>query len=527
MAVRGFLLFLALLTPLAAFGQEAPPAAEPAPAVVVQTVPPAPAPATAAAAPPAAAPGPPAPPARNVPPRARDKLTAQRLERPGGVLAFHALVSTHRISDDAGTAEADVVTTAFMLDGAAPGTRPVTFAINGGPGAGSAWLDMLALGPWRVALPQDGTLSPSTAPALVPNAESWLPFTDLVFIDPPGTGYSRILSGNDAVHRRLWSSNGEIPVLAGVMRRWLEANGRLASPKVYVGESYGGFRGPRLARALVDQGVALRAMLLVSPVLDFNNRAFEWEPYGYLTRLPSMAAAQRGAASRDEVADAEAYATGEYLQDFLRGMGDAAAVRRMSDRVAALTGLPAELVQRRGGRVDWLTERREREPGRIASSYDLTVTGIDPLPTSQFIENPDAVTDALRPVVGSAIESLYADRLDWRPEGAPAPQYELLGGQVFRAWTYSTGQQGAQSVSALRTALAFDPRLQVLVMHGLYDLVTPYLASAMILDQLPPAFAGRARVLAVPGGHMFYTRDASRTRLRDEGEALVQSATAP
>lgn len=240
-----------------------------------------------------------------------------------------------------------------------------------------------------------------------------------------------------------------------------------------------------------------------------------------------MAATKRGAASRDEVADAEAYATGEYLQDFLRSMGDAAAVRRMSDRVAALTDLPAELVQRRGGRVDWFTERREREPGRIASAYDLSVTGIDPLPTSQFIENPDAVSDALRPVVGSAIEGLYADQLDWRPDEAPAPQYELLGGQAFRAWIYSTGQQGAQSVSALRTALAFDPRLQVLVMHGLYDLVTPYFASAMILNQLPPAFAARARVLAVPGGHMFYIRDASRVRLRDEGEALVQSATAP
>ena len=134
---------------------------------------------------------------------------------------------------------------------------------------------------------------------------------------------------------------------------------------------------------------------------------------------------------------------------------------------------------------------------------------LTPLPASQFIENPDAVTDALRPVVGSAIESLYADRLGWRPDGAPAAQYELLGGRAFRAWTYSTGQQGAQSVSALRTALAFDPRLQVVVMHGLYDLVTPYFASAMILNQLPPAFAGRARVLAVPGGHMFYTHAAS------------------
>ncbi len=429
------------------------------------------------------------------------------------------------MTESDGVTESDVVTTAFMLDGAAPDTRPVTFAINGGPGAASAWLNLLALGPWRVPLTQDGTLSPSAFPDLVPNAETWLRFTDLVFIDPPGTGYSRLLSNGDASRRRIWSTNGEIPMLAAVMRYWLEMNGRLASPKVYVGESYGGFRGPRLARALVDQGVALRGMMLLSPLLDFNSRAFEWEPYFFLTRLPVMAAAKRGATSREAVADVEAYATGEYLQDFLRGAGNAGAVRRMSDRVAALSGLPVELVQRRGGRVDWFTERREREPGRIASAYDLSTSGLDPLPTSAFIEEPDAVLDALRPVLGSAVSGLYANRLGWRPDGAP--QYELLSSDVMRGWTYSTQQQGAQSVSALRTALAFDPRLTVLIIHGLYDLVTPYFASKMVLDQLPPAFASRARLLAIPGGHMFYTRDASRARLRDEGEAMVRSAITP
>ena len=399
--------------------------------------------------------------------------------------------------------------TAFMLDGAEPGTRPVTFAINGGPGAGSVWLNLLAIGPWRVALPQAGPLSPSMSPALTPNAETRLPFTDLVFIDPPGTGYARLMSTNDAV------------------RRWLEMNGRLASPKLLVGESYGGFRSPRLARALVDQGAALGGLLLVSPLLDYNNRAFEWEPYDYLTRLPTMAAANRDATSRDAVADAEAYASGEYLQDFLRGMGDEAAVARMADRVAALTGLPPDLVRRRGGRIDWWTERREREPGRIASSYDLTATGIDPLPTAQFVEAPDAVAEALRPVLTSAAASMYADRLGWRPEDAPVPAYELLNNAVNRAWTYNGQGQAPQSVSALRTALAYDPRLQVVIMHGLYDLVTPYNASKMILDQMPPAVAGRTRLIALPGGHMFYTRDASRARLRDEGEALVRQAAAP
>ena len=502
--MRCFMLLAALLAPLPAFGQATPPAATP----------PAAAP-TAAAAP------------RATPRPVPDKTTAQRIELPGGGLAFHALVSTHRITDAAGAAEAEVVTTAFLLDGAAPGTRPVTFAINGGPGAGSAWLNLLAIGPWRVALPQDGPLSPSMSPALVPNAETWLPFTDLVFIDPPGTGYARLISTNDAVRRRVWSSNGELPVIAGAMRRWLEANGRLASPKLLVGESYGGFRGPRLARALVEQGAALGGLLLVSPILDYNNRAFEWEPYDYLTRLPTMAAANRNAAAREGVADAEAYASGEYLQDFLRGMGDEAAVARMVDRVAALTGLPPDLVRRRGGRIDWWTERREREPGRIASAYDLTVTGIDPLPTAQFVDAPDAVTEALRPVLTSAVASMYADRLGWRPDDAPTPVYELLSNAVNRAWTYNGQGQSPHSVSALRIALAYDPGLQVVIMHGLYDLVTPYYASKMILDQMPPAVAGRARLVALPGGHMFYTRDASRARLRDEGEALVRRLAAP
>ena len=98
---------------------------------------------------------------------------------------------------------------------------------------------------------------------------------------------------------------------------------------------------------------------------------------------------------------------------------------------------------------------------------------------------------------------------------------------VNRAWTWNGNGQAPHSVSALRTALAYDPRLQVVIMHGLYDLVTPYYASKMILDQMPPAVAGRARLVALPGGHMFYTRDASRARLRDEGEALVRQAAAP
>lgn len=460
----------------------------------------------------------PAPPP--VHPQPPDRTTEQQIDLPDHPIPFRAIVTTHRILGDNASPEADIVTTAFLLNNVPSAGRPVTFAINGGPGSGSGWLNLLAMGPWRIKLLQGGDLSPSLDPALVPNAETWLPFTDLVFIDPPGTGYSRLLGTNDAVQRRIWSSNGEIPVLAEVIRRWLELNGRLASPRFVVGESYGGFRAPRLARRLADaEGVALSGMLLVSPVLDFNAWSSQWQPYAWLTRLPTMAAANHKAEAREPAV--EAYAAGEYLTDFMRGPSDAAAVRRMAEHVANLTGLPLELTKRRGGRIDWWTERREREPGRIGSAYDLTVTGLDPDPMAQSVQAPDAVTDALKAPVTAAAVSLYADRLNWRPDGAPGPRYEILNEAVARSWSYNGGQSAAESVTALQSALAFDPALHVIVMHGLYDIVTPYFASKLILDQLPAALASRARLVTVPGGHMFYTRDASRLRFRDEGQALI------
>ena len=140
------------------------------------------------------------------------------------------------------------------------------------------------------------------------------------------------------------------------------------------------------------------------------------------------------------------------------------------------------------------------------------------------MDAPDAVTDALDPVLTSAAASLYADRLLWRPDGALAPHCELLNGAVNRAWTFNGQGQFPVSVPALRVALAFDPRLHMVIMHGLYGLVTPCYASRMTLNQLPPAVAGRARLMAVPGGHMFYTRDASRALLHGQGAALAAGA---
>src|SRR6202023_761384 len=197
--------------------------------------------------------------------------TSHTIKLPGRSLRFKATAGPIRLSDAESLAPtADMATTAFILEGADSAKRPVTFAINGGPGAASAWLDLGAMGPWRLPFDRASPL-PSASPVMIDNADTWLDFTDLVFIDPPGTGYSRILAKGDETRRHFYSVTGDIEALAVTIRKWLSANKRLASPKFLVGESYGGFRAPKLARRLQDdEGIGVAGLVLISPVLDFG-----------------------------------------------------------------------------------------------------------------------------------------------------------------------------------------------------------------------------------------------------------------
>ncbi|GAC1345067.1 MAG: peptidase S10 [Acetobacteraceae bacterium] len=464
------------------------------------------------------------PPAADAPRTApRDKTSAQSISVGGRALDFEAQVATMRLANPQGAAQAEVVTTAFVLAGADPARRPVTFALNGGPGAASAWLNLGAIGPWRVPFGR-----PSEAPVVVDNAETWLDFTDLVFIDPPGAGYSRILAQGDDVRRQIWSVDGDIDLLAVVIRRWLEANHRLAAPKFVAGESYGGFRGPKLARALLDhQGVGVSGLMLISPVLDFNGRDAPWDPMRDVVKLPSMAAAARRATGREAVVDVEDYATGDYLRDLLRGEGDPAAIDRMTAKVAELTGLDPGLVRRRAGRIDTGTFLREREPGRIETPYDTTMSAADPFPAAPADNSPDPLLDGMRAPLTSAMLDLYANRLGWQPEGAPERQYEVLSTRVAREWDYGRRNTRPDAYTDLRQYLALDSATRVMVAHGLTDLVTPYFASKLLLDQTPLFGAGgRLQLHVYGGGHMFYSRDASRASLHGDAAALVTAALA-
>ena len=452
-----------------------------------------------------------------------DSTTSFTLNVSGRSIAFHATAGSLQLRDQAGTPQADVAYVAYTLDGADPAHRAVTFAVNGGPGAASAWLQLGALGPWR--LPMRG-LSPASPPILIDNSETWLDFTDLVFIDPPGTGYSRIVASGDEARQRFWSVDGDIDGLAATIRRWLIAEQRLVSPKFIVGESYGGFRAPRLAATLAtEQQIGVAGLILVSPALDLA--ALDGgpdDPFPLLTRLPSYAAARMsraGPVSRSDLAEVERYATGEYLADWLRGPGDAAAVERMAARVAELTGIDIATARRLGGRVDEEAFLREfeRSEGKIVAFYDATVDAYDPFPADRHSRFLDPVLPGFEPAFASAIVDLYQRRLGWKVED----RYELLNGEVSRDWRWGGKLAAPESLSALRRMLALDPKFRVLVAHGVTDVQTPYFNTALELAQIPDFGApGRLALKVYPGGHMVYADDTSRQALRDDARRLIE-----
>lgn len=452
-----------------------------------------------------------------------DVTTDQTVTIGGRAVKFRATAGSIPLLDaESGDLRAEVGFVAYTMGD--PASRPVTFLFNGGPGAASAYLNIGAVGPWR--LPLAGATA-STPPVLVPNGESWLDFTDLVFVDPPGTGYSRIVGG-DKVRERFWSIEGDADALAVAVRKWIVKNGRERSPKFLVGESYGGFRVPMIARALArEEGIGVRGMVLISPVLDFTTLAKrDHAPMGWVMHLPSMAAAAleaRHAFDEKALAEAEHYATGDYLADLLRGERDAEAVARMSDKVAALTGLDPALVRRLAGRVDNRTFQRElfRERGLIGSAYDAAVTAYDPTPAAARSRYLDPVLDATKAPITAAMTQLYRDTLGWTIDRP----YALLNDAVSSQWNWGGGRSAPEVVDEVRDFLASDPKTRLMVAHGAADLVTPYFANKLILQQLPVyGEASRATLEVYRGGHMFYSEDGSREKFRRDAEAFFRAA---
>jgi carboxypeptidase C (cathepsin A) len=428
---------------------------------------------------------------------------------------YIATVGAIAVKDDKGKTLGEVVYTAYTLPGRGA-ARPVTFAFNGGPGAASVYLNLGAIGPKKVAFGRSGD-SPSDPAILRDNANSWLDFTDLVFIDPIGTGFSRTRVDEEQTKKAFYTAQADIHYLSRIVYDWLLKNDRMTSRKYLVGESYGGYRVPRLAYYLQTQlGVGISGMTMVSPYLDppAIGEDDALSPLPWMINLPAMTAGhfERQGKTLDEatMAPVEHYDRTQFVQDFLAGPADQAATDRLSAKVAELTGLDPTLVRRMDGRVDIATYLREigRAEGKVGSVYDSNITAYDPFPAKAQPDYNDPLLETLIAPTTSAMVDFVTNQVGWKVDA----RYNALSFDVNNKWDRDNSDS---PVTDLRKAIAIDPKMAVTIVHGWDDLSCPYFGSRLIVAQMPGyGVTDRVKLHMYPGGHMFYARPDSGSALR-------------
>ena len=455
----------------------------------------------------------------HLPPLPADAHIAQTTTVDGKTLKYTVTVGSLPVRDEKGTVTGEVVFTAYTMDGK---DRPVTFALNGGPGASSVYLNFGAIGPKKVNFGIAGD-SPSAPATLHDNPGTWLGFTDLVFIDPIGTGFSRALVDDKQAIKDFYSTDSDIKYLSRIVYDWLVKNGRMTSRKYLVGESYGGFRGPRITDYLQTQlGVAMNGMILLSPYLDpaasdDNNVS----PLPWMLTLPSIAAAhleRERKLSAAAMAPIIEYTRTTYAQTLLKGRSDPAATKAMINKVTELTGLDPLFVKRSGGRLETQAYLREvyRAEGRLGSRYDSNVTAWDPFPYAPRQQTGDPILNGIIAPTTSAMVNFVTRTVGWKIDA----RYNALSYAVNKMW-HRDKDANRGSVAELREAVANDSNLRVLIAHGWDDLSCPFMASVLIVDQMPAmGDASRVQVKSYPGGHMFYARPDSQARLTRDVRAL-------
>jgi carboxypeptidase C (cathepsin A) len=463
-----------------------------------------------------------------LPPLPADASAAQTITVNGNSLHYTAAVGVIPVYNrtDPNKAEVksgEVVVTSYILDGGKDkADRPVTFALNGGPGASSVYLNLGAIGPKHIQFADQGD-SPSDPARLTDNPGTWLPFSDLVFIDPIGTGFSRALVSTADAKKFFYSTTPDIEYLSRVVYDWLVKNGRLPSRKYLIGESYGGYRGPRITHYLQSQlGVAMNGVVLVSPYLNPWIRSNgEISPLPWMMTLPSITAAhleRQHQLTPEHMAPVIAYTRGQYVTDLLAGRSDPEATPRLIKKVTELTGLDPAFVKHSGGRIDTEAYLREvhREKGEIGSVYDSNVTSPDPFPFSPEQQSNDPILEAMIAPTTTAMVDWVTRVVGWKTTA----RYHALSYEVNQQWDRDRVLERG-STSDLRNAVAADPKLRVVIAHGWDDLSCPFMGSILSVDEMPVmGDPNRVAVHEYPGGHMFYTRSTSQALFLKDVEAM-------
>ena len=418
--------------------------------------------------------------------------------------------------------------------------RPVTFVWNGGPGSASLWLHMGAFGPRRVVVPSDATHAGAPPYPMADSAETILDLTDLVFVDPVGTGYSRAMGEHEG--KEFWGLMEDAQSMALFIRTWLTENGRWNSPRYILGESYGTTRAAAVASLLEDKyNVALNGLVFISQALDYAGST----PYvddnliSFITYLPTMAATAyyhgkvdaQGASLEEWVQAARDFATDELLPALFRGNTlDAQTSERVRDKLAAFTGLSPEYIERARLRVQGKRFAMEllRSEGRSLGGADGRYTA-RPVDTLAADTKFDATSSAISSAYKSALLTHLRDRLgvQWDREYLYPADPKLK-----EEWNFNPNGRDAEwephwvnTARDLAHAMEINPSLRVLVASGYYDLVTPFFDAEFTLNRhgIEP---GRVDYRYYEGGHMMYLNEPERVQILEDVRDFLETTLA-
>jgi carboxypeptidase C (cathepsin A) len=494
-----------------------------------QTQPPAPVP--EASAKPTASP---TPEAKKEVPEQPPSVTHHEIHVGGRALRYTSTAGLMPLKNaDTGEVEAHIFYIAYTLDGQAAERRPLTFSFNGGPGSASVWLHLGAIGPKRVRMQPDGMM-PAPPYQLVDNEYTWLDQTDLVFIDPVGTGYSRAVKRDQT--RKFLGLRGDIESVGEFIRLYLGRYERWSSPLFLVGESYGTTRAAGLSGYLVERGVAFNGIMLISSVLNFQTLDFApGNDLPYILYLPTYATSawyhkklspelqQDFDKLRGEV---ERWASGGYAEALMKGDRLTPQERQdVIDRLARYTGLNKTYIDLSNLRIEQehFSQELLRGQREVIGRLDARFTGTS---RSAIAETAgyDPSMSAIRPPYTAMFNQYVRTELAYKTD---LEYYILGGGFRFDEWDWGIREGGfPDTARALTDAFTKNPFMKLFVGSGYYDLATPYFATQYTLNHMGLDAAQHSRITLgyFGAGHMMYIQDQSLGELKKDVSTFMMAA---
>jgi carboxypeptidase C (cathepsin A) len=452
----------------------------------------------------------------------------------GTKLEYLATAGTLLLKEEDGKPTASVFFIAYTKVGADAGQRPITFTFNGGPGSSSVWLHLGAFGPRRVLMRDNGAPLPPPD-RLVDNEFTLLDLTDLVFIDPVTTGYSRVAPGQST--KQFHGVQEDIQAVGEFIRLYTTRYRRWASPKFLAGESYGTTRAAGLVGHLQDRhGMYFNGVLLISSILNFQTARFdEGNDLPYSLFLPSYAATawyhkklppELQADLRSTLAEVEKFALGEYTLALMKGSKLPPEERQqIARKLARYTGLSEGYVTRANLRIEIMRFTKEllRHEERTVGRFDSRFKGMDADAVGERFEY-----DPSYAVVQGAYTAMLNQYVRTDLKYQSDLPYEILTSRV-QPWDFGNARNRYLNLSSpLRQAMTKNPALRVFVASGYYDLATPYFATEYTFHHLglEDALLDHVTMAYYEAGHMMYIHKASHQKLKSDVAAFLQSAVA-